>query len=134
VPDWVGAGAVFHIRISIERGNVRLLTESTLAAKLLDSVYFYQERQRWWIRIFLLMPDHLHALLTFPRENPMSMVIADWKRWHRLGNGGAWQDDYFDHRIRDQQELQLKGDYIRRNPVAKGLCSSPEEWPWVWPK
>ncbi len=64
----------------------------------------------------------------------MSGVIADWKRWHCVKNGVVWQDDYFDHRIRDQGELELKSGYIRRNPVAKGLCSNPEEWPWSWPR
>jgi len=40
---------------------------------------------------------------------------------HQLGwprfEGGFWQRNYYEHVIRDQAELQLIRDYIRRNPM-----------------
>jgi REP element-mobilizing transposase RayT len=60
----------------------------------------YQERDSWWVGFLLLMPDHLHALLSFPREKEMSKVVGNWKRYHARQNGVCWQDGYFDHRIR----------------------------------
>ena len=33
--------------------------------------------------------------------------------------------------LRRDESLEQKALYIRRNPVVKGLCSTPEEWPWV---
>jgi putative transposase len=53
---------------------------------------------RWHITLFLLMPDHLHALLSFARDESMSEVIRGWKRFHRRTNQVVWQEGYFDHR------------------------------------
>jgi REP element-mobilizing transposase RayT len=80
------------------------------------------------------MPDHLHALLSFARDESMSEVIRDWKRFHTRRNGVSWQEGYFDHRLRaDERGTQLlaKMNYIRHNQVAAGLCARAEEWPWV---
>jgi len=44
-----------------------------------------------------------------------------------------WQEGYFDHRLRDDErgeQLSIKMDYIRANPVAAGLCTETEDWPW----
>jgi hypothetical protein len=78
------------------------------------------------------MPDHLHALLVFPREAGMSTAIRNWKRAMARLHGIKWQSNYFDHRIRDDKERRETWDYIRRNPVAKGLCASEAEWPFWW--
>jgi len=46
------------------------------------------------------MPDHLHALLSFARDELMSEVIRDWKRFHARMNHVIWQEGYFNHRLR----------------------------------
>jgi REP element-mobilizing transposase RayT len=50
----------------------KALTDSALAQAVLGSAKFYEARMRWHITLFLLMPDHLHALLSFPRDQSMS--------------------------------------------------------------
>jgi putative transposase len=80
------------------------------------------------------MPDHVHALLAFQRDESMSGVIGDWKRFHARKNRIEWQEGFFDHRLRDDErgeQVQAKVNYIRQNPVVAGLCASIEEWPWV---
>jgi putative transposase len=135
VPHWVEAGALFHIRIALDRFKPqRALTDQTLGAAILDSARFYQGKQRWHIFLFVLMPDHLHALLSFAPEESMSRVIGDWKHFHTRKNGVAWQEGFFDHRLRDDErgeQLSIKMNYIRQNPVASGLCATAEEWPWI---
>ena len=132
VPPWVDPGAIFHIRIRCDKENAVTLTDSRLAKALLESVRFYQARQVWHSTVFLLMPDHLHALLSFPRDKSMSRIIGEWKHFHAVKNGVQWQENYFDHRLRDAQQVEYKFQYILNNPVAKGLCATPEEWPWKW--
>jgi putative transposase len=61
----------------------------------------------------------------------MSRVVGDWKRYQERELGIAWQDGYFDHRLRNDDEFDEKCHYIRMNPVRRGLCGSPAEWPWV---
>ena len=132
IPAWVEPGAVFHVRLRCASETPVLLTDPVLAAALLDSVKIYEERQLWHVTIFLLMPDHLHALLAFPRDRTMSGIIGDWKRFHAVRNGVKWQNNFFDHRLRDAHQMEYKYQYILNNPVVKGLCKTPEEWPWVW--
>ena len=63
VPDWVGDGALFHIRIRLDNAEQqRSLIVPNLAVVLLDSALFYETNNRWHITIFNLMPDHLHTI------------------------------------------------------------------------
>jgi REP element-mobilizing transposase RayT len=134
IPHWVETGALFHIRIAVHREKERRrLTTAPLAQALLDSARFYQAKQRWHITLFLLMPDHLHALLSFVSDESMSKVVGDWKHFQSRKHGITWQEGYFDHRLRDDErgeQLSAKVNYIRQNPVAAGLCRTAEEWPW----
>ena len=61
----------------------------------------------------------------------MSDVVRDWKRLTARRSGVEWQRNYFDHRVRPDEGLQLKTDYIRQNPVRAGLVRSAEEWPHI---
>jgi putative transposase len=135
VPHWVERGALFHIRIAVNRDKQKeWLTCAPLAKALLDSARFYQTKQRWHITLFLLMPDHLHALLSFASNESMSRVIGDWKRFQTREHALAWQEGYFDHRLRNDErgeQLSLKMDYIRQNPAAAGLCVKAEDLPWI---
>ncbi|HTG28634.1 MAG TPA: hypothetical protein VK818_10475 [Methylomirabilota bacterium] len=100
VPHWVEPGALFHIRIALDREKEqRPLTDPALAQAIFDSAKFYEARKRWHITLFLLMPDYLHALLSFARNESMSAVIRDWKRFHARINRVIWQEGYFDHRL-----------------------------------
>ena len=135
VPHWVEPGALFHIRIRLEREKQqKALTDPALGQTILDSAKFYEAEMRWHITLFLLMPDHLHALLSFARSESMSELIRAWKRFHARVNHVIWQEGYFDHRLRaDERGIQLsaKMNYIRQNPVAAGLCARAEDWFWV---
>ena len=127
---WVPDGERFHIRISIKPVGLCLTTKE-LAPRLLESVCFYHRRRRWYASLFLLMPDHLHAILSFPRDFSMSRVVGEWKKYHARQSRVAWQDNYFDHRLRNDKEFIEKSPYIRMNPVRKGLVSKSEDWPWI---
>jgi putative transposase len=135
VPHWVEPGALFHIRVALDRETQqRQLTDRELAQRLLDSARFYESKQRWHITLFLLMPDHLHALLSFARDQSMISVISDWKHFHARKHGIVWQEGYFDHRLRNDErgeQLSAKMDYIRQNPVVAGLCVTASDWPWL---
>jgi len=135
VPHWVETGALFHVRIAIDREKDQtLLTDVALAKALLDSARFYEIKQRWHITLFLLMPDHLHSLLSFASDGSMSSVVGNWKHFQTRNHGTIWQEGYFDHRLRDDErgeQLSTKLNYIRQNPVVAGLCSRAKDWPWI---
>ncbi len=130
-PAWVESGSTYHIRISVDIECALPLTDPKIGPALLNSARHYHEHTRWNCRLFLLMSDHLHALLTFPYDKAMGTVVASWKRYQTKHLGVRWQGNYFDHRIRNPGELQEKATYIRLNPVRKNLCLTEEDWPWV---
>ena len=130
MPHWVESGAPFHIRIALDREKEqKALIDPALAQAIFDSAKFYEARLRWHITLFLLMPDHLHALLSFAHDESMSEVIRDWKRFHARTNHVIWHEGYFDHRLRADErgeQLSSKMNYLRQNPVAAGLCAKAE--------
>lgn len=84
------------------------------------------------MHLCLLMPDHLHALIGFPKEQDLSKAISNWKEIIAKKAGVKWQRDFFDRRIRDSKSLREKAEYIGLNPVRKGLVHEAEHWKFVW--
>ena len=99
---------------------------------VLSAMNHNHEKLVWHCRLCLLMPDHLHAILAFPHEPGMETVIKNWKKYVAGEYRVDWQRGFFDHRLRDQHELDEKTSYILMNPVRKGLCERAEDWVWVF--
>jgi putative transposase len=108
------------------------LTESGTGQRLLDAVDHYHATGRWHAHLFLLMPDHVHALISFPSTGAIAQCWRDWKRFTAKQNRVMWQRDFFEHRIRNDESWEEKASYIRANPVRKQLVRSAEEWPWFF--
>lgn len=84
------------------------------------------------MHLWLLMPDHLHALISFPMDRNYPKIIANWKENIAKTTGVRWQRDFFDHRLRSHESHEAKATYIRQNPVRKGLVREAGEWKFVW--
>ena len=129
VPHWVEDGALYFITLNCAKRGQDQLTHPDTSQALLDAARFYHDKRKWHITLFLLMPDHLHALMSFPREMPMADVFKPWKRFTASRLGIGWQNGFFDHRLRNAEEENAKHHYVRHNPVRKGLSERPEQWP-----
>jgi REP element-mobilizing transposase RayT len=147
IPQWVADGSWFFVTINcVPPGKNQLcltpgahsprragcMTRPTVGDAVLAAMRFNHERFVWHCRLCLLMPDHLHAIIAFPREPGMATAIKNWKKFVAGKHGVDWQRDFFDHRLRDHHELDEKTSYILMNPVRKGLCERPEDWVWVY--
>jgi REP element-mobilizing transposase RayT len=87
----------------------------------------------------VVMPDHAHAIFRLINTCTLSQVLQRIKgRSARQINqalkteGAVWMDESFDHIIRHEAELQEKIEYIRQNPVKRGLASRPEDYRWLF--
>lgn len=132
VPPWVGDCAVYFITICCEKRGVNRLNNDQVASAIFESVEFRQTRGDWFVRLMLLMPDHLHALISFPHDRDMKAVLSGWKSITAKTAQVHWQRDFFDHRLRSGDSNQEKASYIRHNPVRKGLVMSPADWKFIW--
>lgn len=92
----------------------------------------------WFVGRYVLMPDHAHF---FAKPALTAKPIADWmKTWKSVSSRRIapeakvtqpiWQEDYFDHFVRSASAYEEKWEYVRQNPVRKGLRVRPEDWPW----
>ena len=132
VPLWVSDEAVWFVTIcTLPRGENQLCHRDA-ANELFETMEFRNERGDWFVTLALLMPDHLHFLVSFPPDAVLRKVIAQWKEISAKKLGVQWQRDFFDHRLRRDESLREKWDYIRLNPVRAGLIGSVEDWPYVW--
>jgi putative transposase len=88
------------------------------------------------LRAHVVMPNHVHVLLDplVPIQRLTSGIKGVSARHAnlKLGRTGNhfWQDESFDHWIRNEGQLVRAKAYIENNPVKAGLCARPEDWPW----
>jgi len=97
---------------------------------------------------FVLMPNHVHAVLWFPEAGQLSSFMHEWKRqsslnirqWYRenadhyllaSGEGGRfWQPKYYSFEIYGREKLEEKLTYLHHNPVRAGLVERATDWQW----
>jgi len=134
IPLWVDPHKeTYFISINCEERGRNQLALPNIAKRLFETVRHRQEKILWWPYLFLLMPDHLHALLSFPpSDKPIKLIVRKWKEWTAKEIGIVWQRDFFEHRLRCDESRRQKADYILANPVRKKLVSRPEDWPFVY--
>ncbi len=96
------------------------------------------------MHVVVVMPEHVHVILTpLPDKNegPFSLAEITQKikgvSEHRINRslkrrGPVWLEESFDHVLRSCESLAKKVEYIRQNPVRRGLCKIPEEYRWLW--
>jgi putative transposase len=88
----------------------------------------------WYIYGYVVMPEHVHLLVSEPERGTLAEAITSLKQGvaRRLVAGAEhfWQKRYYDHNVRSAESFTNKLRYIHRNPVKRGLCADPEQWPW----
>ena len=100
--------------------------------------------KRIHLHAVVVMPDHVHLLLRPLRdENGWPFPLVDIMQCmkgataHRINKllhraGPVWEEESFDHVLRSDESLKEKAEYIRQNPVRKGLVVKPEDYRWLW--
>ncbi len=132
-PSWVDpAKEIYFITICCRKRGLNQLTLPKISEPLIDTIRHRNDRGDWYAHIAMLMPDHLHLLLSFPREKPLQTTISKWKEWTAKKLRIEWQRDFFEHRLRRDESYREKANYIMLNPVRAGLIGSTEDWPYVF--
>ena len=93
--------------------------------------------QRYELRAWVVMPNHVHAVIWPMPGHTLSDILHSWKSFtskaanQMLGRTGEfWQKESFDHWIRDDAEHARLAAYVENNPVKARLCQSSEDWKW----
>src|SRR5581483_2819282 len=115
------------------------------------------ERMRRRYRVvvlgYVVMPEHVHLLVTEPQRSTLSFAVQALKlgfvramqcdgvprsrniseTWGTPGSvlpNPFWLPRFYDFNVWTEKKRIEKLRYIHRNPVTRGLVASPEDWPW----
>ena len=130
---WSDASATFFITKSLQ--PKKPILDAQTRAVVVSAFRFAVDANRIYLRAFVVMPDHWHALFalrepwTLPKfmHDMMSFVGRKTNPLLRM-HDTAWQDSYYDTHIKTVKQFEYVAYYIEQNPVVKGLVNSPEEW------
>jgi len=83
---------------------------------------------------YVVMPEHVHLLLSEPPETELATVLKVLKqetsRRLKEDRDHFWMPRYHDFNVFTTGRVNQKIDYIHHNPVKRGLVEKPEDWPW----
>jgi REP element-mobilizing transposase RayT len=142
--------ATFFITKSL-RPKKAVLDEAARSI-IVSAFAFAVRQQRIYLRAFVVMPDHWHAL--FALRQPWTLPEFMYHTMSYVGRNTSvllanyktsWQDGYYDTCVKTAKQFRFVTYYIEQNPVVKGLVEKPDEWvassakrrelvadPWPW--
>jgi len=104
---------------------------------LIDVLYRHREKRAYLLHEFVVMPDHLHLMLTpcntTTLEKAMQLIKggSSFEIHKRRGTKQEiWQQGFHDWTIRDAADWLSKTEYIAMNPVRAGLVETFRSWPY----
>lgn len=89
-------------------------------------------RYQFLILGYVVMPEHVHLLVSEPKNAPLSKAIQALKLSVAVQckQRPFWQARYYDFNVFTDKKRVEKLKYMHRNPVARGLVAEPDAWAW----
>ena len=116
-------------------------------ANIVKEAMHYRDGKVFDLHAFCIMSNHVHVIFEISKADwqsaqpDLSKVMQSLKRHTArqanliLGRQGAfWQDESYDHVIRDNEEYIRIVNYVLENPVKAGLVAQWDEWQWTYCK
>jgi putative transposase len=116
-----------------------LLQSERNATLLIDLLRSDVAAGRFQLHDFVIMPDHVHLLITVSGDSTIERVMQFIKGGfsYRLKRefgylGEVWQRGFSELRVEDRGSYVYHREYIAQNPVRAGLVDSPEKFPYCF--
>jgi putative transposase len=138
------AGGTYFFTVNLADRSSRLLVERIDVLR--QAVRTVKHRHAFDITAWVVLPDHLHAVWTLPSGDTdfstrwllikagFSRAIAGGETIcgsrRRKGERGIWQRRFWEHQIRDEDDLARHVDYVHINPVKHGHVARAGDWPY----
>ena len=137
-------GATYFFTVNLADRRRRMLVEHV--DQLREAVRTVRAAHPFEIVAWVTLPEHVHAVWTLPPGDSDYSV-----RWNQIKGGfsrriprgeritaaraskrerGIWQRRFWEHLIRDEEDLARHVDYVHFNPVKHGLVSRAADWPY----
>jgi putative transposase len=133
-----GYSCYFITASTFQKHNI--LQSEKMAGLFVDVLLHYREKQKYLLHEFVVMPDHVHLLIT-PQESlerAMQLIKGGFSFRAKKELGfmhEIWQPSFYDRRVRDAEEYFAFREYIRQNPLKRGLTIKGEDYRYssAWP-
>jgi len=148
-----GTGNLHFITFTCYR---RLPFLRTAGARNVFLIVLAEVRTRYQFAVagYVVMPEHVHLLLSEPKKRDLSIVIQVLKQrvsrrlrrrirartfarqlrlWHDTSSSSYrnfWQRRFYDFNVWSRKKRTEKLNYMHMNPVKRGLVADPKLWPW----
>jgi REP-associated tyrosine transposase len=94
----------------------------------------WAEADAWLVGRYVIMPDHVHLFAApGPKDIDIERWVGYWKSIVSMGVKNLqhrWQRECWHHRLRSSESYEEKWEYVRDNPVRKGLVEKADDWPF----
>jgi putative transposase len=113
---------------ALDAGHGACVLRRPELAKIVENSLRHFDGERYFLLDFVVMPNHVHLLASFPDEAAMLTQCESWKHYtatqinRRLNQlGRFWQPDGFDHLVRSEAQFRYLRAYIAGNPKKASL-------------
>jgi putative transposase len=137
-------GGTFFFTIALADRSADLLVQHI--DRLREAYKFAADHHPFETIAICILPDHLHAIWSLPTADSnfaLRWSIIKGKFSRGLPNSdlrsqsqiekrdkGIWQRRYWEHAIRNDDDLARHIDYVHYNPVKHGHVSQVQDWPY----
>ena len=108
-----------------------IFRRETTANLLLELLAHYRDQGKYLLHEFVIMPDHIHLLITPSAEISLERAIQFIKggfSFRLKSRGPVWQAGFANHRVHDLDDYERHREYIQMNPVRARLVGSAEDY------
>jgi REP element-mobilizing transposase RayT len=127
-----------QVETLLDAGRGACWLSRTEVADLIAGALKFFVGQRYELRVWVVMPNHVHAIVWPLAGHALSEILHSWKSYTskeankllRRAGEAFWQKESFDHWVRADSEHARLVAYVENNPVKAGLCERPEDWKW----
>jgi len=130
-----------------------ILLENKYKDLILDSLFYYSKKYNYNLIAYVVMPEHIHFILSSKRESKLHEFMRDFKKYtskqivkqlkednngetlnifankaNKKANYTVWMQRYRSIPVYSEKILKQKIDYIHRNPLRRGLVNELEDY------
>jgi putative DNA methylase len=124
------------LRLDAAATGPRWLSDPEIAWHAEAAIKRGGELGHYVLHAYVVMPNHVQVLLTplttLRRITGGIKGVSAKDANGTLGRTGKafWQDESFDHWVRNAAQFERIRAYIEQNPVRAGLATNPQDWQW----
>ena len=123
----------YHLVLNTRAGLTRF-EDGRLVATCLECLAASASQCGFEVVAYCFMPDHVHLLVAGGQDASLGRFVQHFKQATGHRHPGLWQRSYYDHILRQEEDLEDVARYIWANPVRAGAVEDVLAYPYLGPR